>query len=586
MPFDGVVAKSVVQELKELLTGGRIEKIFQPEKDEIILNIRSNSRNYKLAVSSSANYPRIHITEASRENPQTPPMFCMLLRKHLTGGRITGLEFHDYERIIALKIEATNELGDLSEKKLIIEIMGRYSNIILVNQDNIIIDAIKHIDSCISSVREVMPAREYTLPPAQDKVSPEQMDENSLVETASGHLGITLEKYLLNSIKGFSPLLCREVCFRAGIDGKSPASSLSCEESLSLKAVLSKIKRDLNDNSFSPCLLLGNSKSSEIVDFHCIEIQLHEFVQVLPSISQVMDSFYTSRDTAERLKQKKSDIYRVLNNGIDRCNKKTAIYHDKLRDVADREKLKLFGELITANIHCIPENEKSISLLNYYSENADYVDISLDENLTPQKNAQRYYKQYTKAKNAFHSTNKQLEETHSELKYLESVLHLLDNCTSLQEIDEVRQELADQGYLMRRKRRHSKKQDKASSPLRFKSTDGYDIYVGKNNKQNDYLTLKLASSGDTWLHTKDIPGSHVIIKGSVDKVPDSTLWEAAMLSAFHSKARMSSTVPVDYTAVKYVKKPSGSKPGMVNYENYKTIIVTPDENIINKLKAE
>lgn len=589
MPFDGIVVKNVVNELSELLQGGRIEKIFQPEADEIVLNIRAKGRNHKLVMSASASFPRIHITEAAKDNPASPPVFCMLLRKHLSGGRIVDIGFHDYERIVTIQVESMNELGDLSIKKLIIEIMGKHSNIILVNNEDKIIDSIKHIDSEVSSVREVMPARPYLLPPAQDKMSPGKLNMDFLVHQSienPSDPGINLEKYLLNNIKGFSPLLCREVCYRSGLDNKLPVSNLSKDGAEQLKKALEEITGKIIDNKFTPCIIYGDEAGSSPVDFHCLEIHQYENVRYLPSISRVLDMFYSLKNKAERLKQKKSGLYKVLNNSIDRCSKKLAIQQEKLREVADREKLKLYGELITSNIYCIPRDSKSVSLLNYYSENNEHVEIPLDENLTPQENAQRYFKQYAKAKSAFTFTKRQLEETLKELEYLESVLLLLENCSTLQEIEEVRQELVEQGYLTAKRKESAKKHDKVSPPLHFKSSDGLDILVGKNNRQNDLLTMKMASSNDIWLHTRNIPGSHVIIRKLQHDIPDSTLLEAAVLAAYYSKAKLSSNVPVDYTTVKNIKKPGGAKPGMVIYENFKTVIVTPDENIAKRLRVD
>lgn len=583
MPFDGIVAKCVAVELREALIGGRVEKIFQPEPDEIIINIRSKGQNLKLLMSASPNYPRIHLTSTAKENPAVPPVFCMLLRKHISGGRITDIEFENFERIIAICIEATNELGDLTYKKLLIEVMGRHSNVILLNNEDKILDAIKHVDSDISSVREIMPARPYSLPPSQDKLNPEVLDPIVLFGTSKILEGTSIESFLLNNIKGFSPVLCREVCFRSDVEGKFPASALTGEMIERLKAALSGIISEIKECSFKPCIIFKDKNFEAPYDFHCLPMLQYTAVKDFDSISFVLDEFYSSKDRAERLKQKKADLLKVLGNSLDRCNKKIALQQEKLRDVADRENLRLFGELITANIYCISGNMKSVSVLNYYSENNEYVDIPLDENLTPQENAQRYFKRYAKAKNAFTHTNKQLEESFAELEYLESVLQLLENCTSLQDINEIRQELAEQGYVSQSKRKQAKKQDKASAPLHFKSSDGLDIFVGKNNKQNDLLTMKLASSNDIWLHTRNIPGSHVIIKKLQQDIPDSTLLEAAMLAAYYSRAKLSSNVPVDYTTVKNVKKPAGAKPGMVNYENFKTIIVTPDEAKVNEL---
>lgn len=582
MPLDGIAAKCIVDELSGKLTGGRIEKVFQPEADELAFNIRAFNNNYRLVVSASANYPRIHLTAASKENPMAPPMFCMLLRKHLTGGKILGFEFHDYERIIGIRIESVNELGDISEKKLIVEIMGRYSNIILVNSEDKIIDAIKHVDSDVSSVREVMPARPYVLPPQQDKKSLEFFDYDVFTASFAAE-SATVEKHLLNSVKGFSPLLCREICHRAGIDGKSRAAVLSEAEINSIVNILKDFAQRIADKKFTPVIAYEDKNFYHPLDFHCFGLTQYQYVQEYDSISRVLDLFFSAKDLDERLKQKKADLFKVLGNNIDRCSRKLALQQDKLREVADRDNLRLYGELITANMYCIPANTPAVSLLNYYSESGEYLDVPLDVNLSPQENAQRYFKKYTKAKSAYINTSRQVEESLKELDYLESVLQMLENCTMSNEIEEVRQELAGQGYMAIKRKQGPKKSEKHSEPLHFVSSEGFEIFVGKNNRQNDQLTLKTASSNDIWLHTKNIPGSHVIIRKQKSEIPDRTLYEAAMLAAFHSKARQSSGVPVDFTAVKNVKKPAGAKPGMVIYENYRTINITPEEKLVKEL---
>lgn len=494
----------------------------------------------------------------------------------------------------------------MTVKRLILEVMGRHSNLILVNNENRIIDAIKHVDNEVSSVREVMPARTYVLPPSQNKLSPEKLDMEGLFrvlpvelpqtlesapsgkDSKTSSAVITIENFLLNNIKGFSPLLCREICYRTGLDSKAPISTITPEETCRLKNTLKVFISKIELNEFTPCLIFDDVFPDRPLDFHCMEMLKFQSVKYLSSISSVLDTFYSAKDKIERSKQKKSDLLKVLSNSIDRCNKKLALQNEKLGEVADREKLKLFGELITANIYCIPKNVKSISLLNYYSENSEHIEIPLNENLLPQENAQKYFKQYSKARNTFFHTNRQVEENLKELEYLESVLTMLENCNSLQEIDEIRQELLEQGYIFLKKKGSAKgsckKQSKLSPPLHFISSDGLDIFIGKNNRQNDMLTLKQASSNDIWLHTRNIPGSHVIIKKTRQEVPDSTLLEAAILASFHSKAGKSSTVPVDYTTVKNVKKPNGAKPGMVIYENFRTVIVTPDENKVKKIK--
>ena len=584
MPFDGIVTKCVVNELNLLLSGGRVEKVFQPEADEIVLLVRSKGRNHRLVASASANYPRLHITAAQKENPQTPPVFCMLMRKHLSGGKLLDIKFHDYERVVTINIESVNELGDLSVKKLVVEIMGKHSNIILLNSEDKIIDSVKHIDSDISSVREVMPARLYSPPPAQDKVPPEAVAPDQIFDRAGASEAKHIEGLLLDLIKGFSPYTCREICAAADVPPKTAVTSLSSADRQNIISNLDSYLKKIISASFEPCIVYEDANYLRPLDFYCFSPLRPLNSKKYELLSAALDDFYSLRDTNERLAQKMGDVVKVVKNGIDRCEKKIAMFDDKLREVSDRETLRLYGELITANIYCIPAGSKSARVLNYYSENEEYIDIPLDEYKPAQDNAQKYYRQYSKAKSTYFNVTQQLEDAHSELKYLRSVQTMLDNCGTRQEIDEIRQELIEQGYIRMSSRNARKKQDKPTAPLSFVSCDGFEILVGKNNRQNDQLTLKLAASYDLWLHTRNIPGSHVIIRTERQEVPDSTLLEAAVLAAFYSSAKMSYNVPVDYTAVKNVKKPSGAKPGMVIYESFKTINVTPDEEKVFRIK--
>ncbi len=582
MPFDGIVTKCIVNELNELLSGGRIDKVFQPEYDEIVMLIRSKGQNYRLVASANASYPRLHITSTTKENPQIAPVFCMLMRKHVQGGHLIDITFNDYERIITLNIESVNEMGDLSVKSLVIEIMGKHSNIILLNSDGKIIDAVKHVDSDISSVREIMPARPYSLPPAQEKISPEKVNVDTFFDNITQAKNI--ETLLLSSIKGFSPYICREICSMADVSPKTQLDAISSFDSLRIS--LATVLKSIEACDFKPCIVYQDEAMYKPIDFYCLPPKQYPNYKEYELMSRALDEYYSTKDTIERLSQKKGDVVKLVKNCIDRCEKKLSIQQDKLRDVADRDKLQLYGELITANIYCIPKGSKIATVSNYYSENGEYIDIPLDENKTPQENAQRYFRQYSKAKSTYTNTVQQLEDSINELNYLESVKTMLDNCVSAQDIEEIRQELADSGYAKASVKNNKKKQPKPSEPHQFISSDGFTILVGKNNRQNDTLTLKTAASSDIWLHTKNIPGSHVIIRTDRREITDKTLLEAAVLCAYHSSAKLSANVPVDYTAVKNVKKPSGAKPGMVIYENFKTINVTPSEEQVRALQRK
>jgi predicted ribosome quality control (RQC) complex YloA/Tae2 family protein len=428
-----------------------------------------------------------------------------------------------------------------------------------------------------------MPARAYSLPPAQNKELPENIVPEEIFQHPSVAEAKHIEGLLLNLIKGFSPYTCREICSASGVAPKTPVSDLSTTDKENIIIALKNYLNQIKGNLFEPCIIYQDKSLLKPAEFYCFTPRQQVIFKKYELLSEALNDFYSLRDTNERLGQKMGDVVKVIKNGIDRCQKKIALFNDKLRDVADREKLQLYGELITANIYCIPSGSETARVLNYYSENEEYLDIPLNEYKSAQENAQKYYKQYSKAKSTHLNVTEQLKEAISELEYLQSVQTMLENCGSRLEIDEIRQELIDQGYIKASARNARKKQDKPSSPLEFTSSDGFQILVGKNNKQNDLLTLKLAASSDIWLHTKNIPGSHVIIRAERREVPDSTLFEGALLAAYHSSAKMSYNVPVDYTSVKNVKKPGGAKPGMVIYESFKTINVTPEEEKIVKL---
>ncbi len=588
MPFDGVVIKSIIEELNEVITGSRIEKIFQPEIDEVVLLLRGKGRTNRLVMSANANCPRLHLTNVSKENPKNPPVFCMLLRKHISGGRITNISFQDFERIIVLNIEAANELGDLSFKKLIVEIMGRHSNIMLLNANDIIIDSIKHIDSEISSKREVMPARPYTPPPSQNKENPLKIELNELLsklsneeQTPSGNIHVG--RFLLNNIKGFSPLLCDEICYRAGLDEKLEISSLSTDMINKLNSVLTSIISDIASMNYRPSIIYKDLKMQKPSDFHCVKITCFPVTKRISSINLAVDTYYKHKDTSERLTQKKSRLLKLLNTNIERCLRKLSLQQQELDKSSHSSTFRLYGELITANIHNIPKGSSKAILTNYYTNNSTNITVPLNENLSAERNAQIYFKKYKKAKRTYENTVKQLKKTKEELTYLESIFSLLENSLSIDEINDIKEELIQQGYIKQKKVTPQMRNANKPIPVRYKSSDGIYIYAGRNNLQNDYLTLKMASSKDIWLHTRNIPGTHVIIKKTVKNIPDSTIEEAALIAACHSKSKYSSNVPVDYTEIKNVKKPPGAKPGMVIYDNFKTVFVTPDEEKIKNL---
>ncbi len=570
MPFDGIVTKAVADELNSTIAGGRINKIYQPQRDTLVIHIRSKSRNEKLLLSCNANSARIHLTDMEYENPASPPMFCMLLRKHLCGGTILSIEFHNYERILDIFVEAVDELGDRNVKKLIIEIMGRHSNIILLNPGGIIIDAMKHVDHDINRVREIMPARPYAAPPSQNKTSPAELNiENFIYSLDKDERPIA--KTLLSGITGFSPVLCREICMRAGVEPDLSPKMLEHSKLVSLITILQNMADSWNHAEYNPCVVM-DTISNQTVDFHAISLTQHNSVRYFESISKAVDFYFRSREAKEFIKNKSTDLIRVIRQNIERCEKKIQIHVQTIEESSSMKNYRLYGELITANIHALSKGMKRCCLLNYYDPCESCLEISLDENLTPQENAQRYFRKYNKAKTARTFAEEQLKLSRKELDYLENVMYNLEEANTTDSIEEIREELRSQGYVHKTNSR--RKKTISSSPYSFITTEGYQVWVGRNNLQNDELTLKHAKSGDMWLHTKNIPGSHVIAR-IPEPIPDTSLLEAANLAAWFSKARFSSKVEVDYTRVKNVKKPSGSKPGMVIYVQYNTIIVDP-----------
>ena len=570
MALDTLCMEAIRCELEELLLGARIEKVYQPEKDEITLNLRTYTNSYRLVISASPTNPRIHFSKESKSNPQTPPMFCMLLRKHLTSGKIIGIKTQKEDRILTIDVESYNELGDLTTKHLLVEIMGRHSNIILLNEDMTIIDSVKHIDFTVSSVRQVLPGMKYEYPPKQDKYPILSGDFDSF-EFIPPEAPIRADKYIMSKIGGISPLTSREIAYRAfgNVDTLIPADRFG-----------EKIKNAVHDilaEDFFPSFLT-EKESGRVLDFSAIKITHYEDlaeIRHFPSISDLLEEFYRSKDSIERMKQKSADIIKLLTTNIAKISKKLNILELTLEDAKNKERHKKFADLLMGNLHTFKSGDTEVTVTDYYSEDLGEITIPLLPELSPSANAQRYYKLYNKAKTAETQAANQLKLAREEFEYLSSTLSFAESAESESDINAIRRELAELGYL-RLHTKGKKQQESASKPHHFKSSDGFDIYVGKNNTQNDKLTLKFANSSDLWFHTKKIHGSHTIIKLGIDKnVPETTIREAAELAAYFSKARESSQVPVDFCEVKNVKKPHGAKPGMVIYDSYNTIYVTP-----------
>lgn len=583
MAFDGITVSAIKAEIEDKILGGRIDKVYQPEKDEIILGIRSMGQAYKLLLTSNASNPKFHFTQTNPSNPMTPPLFCMVMRKHLQSGKIIKIEQPDFDRILNIYVESLNELGDYSVKKLVLEIMGRHSNIILTDENNTILDCIKHIGHDTSSVREVLPGREYTLPPSQGKINTLELDNNNFNEVLENNPSFEIQSVIYKNYTGISPIAASEICYRANVNGSTPVEALTDIQKEIVFNKFAELVEDIKANRFYPESI--TNEKGKTIDFSPIEMTQFNGLEIkkYTSISELIESFYANRDFAYRIGQKTQDLRKLITQNIERCIRKKDIQMQTLRSIKNRDELRLKGELLTANIYSIKKGMTTVELPNYYSENQELVAIELDSNKAPSENAQKYYKAYNKAKRTFEALKDQIKSNDEELAYLESVLTSVNNCTDEQDVKEIRRELREEGYVKKVKNQKDKSK-KHSVPLHFISQDGFDIYVGKNNIQNDELTLKFARPRDIWMHTKNIPGSHVIIVANGQTIPDTTLNEGAMLSAFYSKAKNSSKVPVDYTEKKNVKKPNGSKPGFVIYETNKTAYITTSEEEIKKIR--
>ena len=585
MAYDGIVVSAIVRELSEVLVGGRIDKIHQPEKDTILISVRTRSGGYRLILCANPSCARVHLASANMENPMTPPMFCMLLRKHIGSGKITRIEQPEFERIIRIHIESYDELGDLSEKVLICELMGKHSNIILINKDNKIIDSVYHIDLSVSSVRQILPGLIYTAPPKQDKLNPTEYTKEDIKKRLTKD-DSPLYKQLLDTYSGISPLMAREAVYKACKDIDKIAADATAEEIDKTAYIFHKMIENISKGEFVPCTV-ADSESGKLVDFNALDISQFETlgeVVCYETVNEACEAFYYKKSSMQSLKQKGGDLMRFVNNNLERCLKKLQMQNETLEKAKNKEKYKIYGDLITANIYRINQGDKELACENFYSENMETVKIPLIDDISPARNAQKYYTKYTKQKTAEAETQKQKELNLKEIDYLESVKEAIELAESGAEISLIREELTEEGYLRQRYAKRPKKKA-LPTPLHFVSDDGYDIYVGKNNVQNDYVTFKLSRSTDIWFHTKSIHGSHTIIRTSdAMEVPDRTYLQAAALAAYYSKARGSKSVPVDYTEVKNVKKPNGAKPGMVIYVDYNTIYTDPDEELVKRLK--
>lgn len=577
MSMDGLSLYSAMNELNKRLAGGKIDKIQQTDKEELLLMVRSLGQTYRLLINASAADNRVQLTELKKQAPSEAPMFCMLLRKRIAGGKIVRFEQERLDRVLKISIETYNDLGDLSVFALYCELMGKHSNIILANEKGVIVDAIKHVGLGMSSVRFVMPGLEYSAPPAQDKQDPSKASADDF-SMAMCMVGMSIAKALSNAFFGLSPAVAAQLVAR--YTDKTECTQLSEAERKELAERLAAFYADMAQGKEKASAVLNALGETEAVYPFAIS---GSGIKLYDSIGEALDGLYINSDRREWAKRHGASARKVLQNNIERCEKKLALYADALNSGEQMEKCRLYGELLTANLHSLKSGTDTAAVDNYYADPVERIAIPLDRQLTPGENAQRYYKKYQKLKAARDMAIVQREQTLSELNYLEGQLDNLTKCTAENELSELIEELKDQGYIKRDKGGKKKMKLAASKPMHFVSSTGADIYVGKNNRQNDELTLHFASPNDIWMHTKSIPGSHVIVKGASEQ-DTATMTEAALLAAYYSRARGSENVAVDYTPRKYVKKPAGAKPGMVIYTTNKTAYVTPSEEAVAGLK--
>ena len=581
MPLDAICLRAMTNELKEKLLGVRIDKVQQPARDQIVLLLRGNLR---LLFNAGPNQPRVQLTEVLRENPAEPPMFCMLLRKHLVGGRITDIEQSGLERVVTFTIRNVNELGESGTKKLVLEAMGRRSNLILLDEDDRILDCMRRVEFEVSGARALLPGLYYRLPAPLDKVSLlDDPDGAAVLARCGGGAEESVERFLLDRCLGVSPLIARELTQRAfgAADARFCDRADGCER---LAAEIERLTNTVQENNLTPTML---SREGRPVDFTYCPITQYgaETVQMtFPTFSALLDAFYTERDRQEAAQRRGRELTRTVTSAHERAVRKLGMLEKEYAAAQDRDTLRLCGDLITANLYRMERGAARLTAQNYYDESGAEIDVPLDPLLTPQQNAAKYYKRYTKAKTAEKHLREQIEKTAAERDYLESVQGEIALAQTEPEFAELRRELQETGYI-RRSGKEKRGRERPIAPREFRSSSGLRIFVGRSNVQNDALT-KRADKRDLWLHTQKIHGSHVILCTEDGAYDDESLLEAARLAAYYSQAQGGSNIPVDYTSVKFVKKPANAKPGKVVYETYRTVYVTPDEETVRRLEAK
>ena len=579
MAFDGITIANLTAELNETLLDGRIYKIVQPEKDELLLTVKNHGGQYRLLMSAPPTLPLLYLTQENKQAPMTAPNFCMLLRKHLQNARIVEITQPDFERVVVFSMEHLNELGDLCRKKLVIELMGKHSNLIFTDENDCIIDSIKRISGMVSSVREVLPGRDYYIPKTQDKQNPLTADLNE-IKTAVSQRAMPVFKALYTSFTGLSPVIAQEICYRAGVDADRTANTLSDGALSALAEAFTQMMQCVKQKAFAPNIVYEGKEPREYAAFP-MTIYTGARTVAYERMSQLLEDYYAQKSAVTRIRQKSADLRRIVQTAYERNIKKYDLQCRQLQDTEKREKYKIYGELLNAYGYGAPEGASSLNALNYYTN--ETVTIPLDPALSTGENAKRYFERYGKLKRTNEALLALTKETKAEIDHLESVLTSMDIARSEEDLTEIREELVESGYI--RRRGGGKRPKITSRPFHYVSSDGFHMYVGKNNYQNEELTFRFANGGDWWFHAKGIPGSHVIVKTQGDELPDRTYEEAAALAAHYSKGAGQDKVEIDYTLRKNVKKPNGSKPGFVVYYTNYSMAIEPDITGIAELDS-
>lgn len=572
MAFDGITIANLVYDLNQKIVSGWIAKIAQPEKDELLLTIKGNRENFRLLISANASLPLLYFTETNKPSPMTAPNFCMLLRKHIANGRILSVTQPGFERIVRFEIEHLDEMGDLRRKYLIVELMGKHSNIIFCDENDMILDSIKHISAQVSSVREVLPGRTYFIPHSGEKKNPLEITEEEFIPLIQG-TPQPLSKALYMDLTGLSPVAASEICHLASLDGDVSAKEFSEGELTHLYHALNWIMDDVRKGNFSPSIIYKGEKPVEFSSIPLTMMDGGEYQKTaFDSVSQVLERYYAEKNAVSRIHQKSTDLRKIISNALERSYRKLDLQTKQLKDTEKREKFRIYGELLNTYGYGLAGGEKSFKCLNYY-DNTE-ITIPLDPTLTARENAQNFFDKYNKQKRTFEAVTEQLSQTRAEIDHLESISTSMDIARLEEDLVQIKEELTEYGYI----RRHysgGKKVKITSRPYHYLSSDGFHIYVGKNNYQNEELTFKTANGGDWWFHAKGMPGSHVIVKTEGKELPDRVFEEAGALAAYYSRGRENDKVEIDYIQRKNLKKVPGAAPGFVVYHTNYSLLATP-----------